>query len=201
MKKIFTMMVCLAAMLMSVSAHAAYSYNVTAGPAGGGASNFWSVLFSTNDYQTWTVVAKPSASAPNGSPNQLNFAVRPGTANSTSGIVNLGGQTDLAIGNIAWDISGGSNAGFTSPDTANNLQPAGLAGSGSTFTGSFKLASVVKVGSLKATLTDDTFTPSRTWSGTSSFTPEMPGGVLLLAAFLPMGLMLRKKGAFQKNAL
>jgi hypothetical protein len=35
----------------------------------------------------------------------------------------------------------------------------------------------------------------------TALTPEMPGGVLLLAALLPLGLMLRKKGAFQKSVL
>lgn len=202
MKRIFALAICLAATLCVSSAQAAYTQNVEAKTLSGGATNFWNVLFSTNDYQSWTVLVTPSVAQPNGDLFFIDVSILDGTDNNNQGTtsaIGVGGRSNGVVYTASptnpWvpNGAGGGNANWNV--ASGSLLKVNRDGSQS-FSGSFSLSSPIKVGSVSATLRgrDGGFT--RQWDAEAAFTPEMPGGVLLLAALLPLGLMLYKKGSF-----
>jgi hypothetical protein len=201
MKKILTLAMCFSAMLSVSSAQAAaYSYNVTTNTLANGATNFWNVLFESNDRQSWTVLVTPSGS-PFGSPNADLFFIDVSILDSNGDTV----QTS-AIGN------GGRSPGSSYTASPANLWTKNSPGGGNanwnvgtgsafkvnrngtqSFSGSFSTVSPTLFGAVSATVRGRDGSTNRQWDGVTAFTPEMPGGVLLLAALLPLGLALRSK--------
>jgi hypothetical protein len=208
MKQIFAKTLCVAALLTAVTAAqaAVYNFNVlrTSPPGSGLGTQGWNVQLSTADNISWNIDGIQSLVGPNAAianASTIEFTFFDGM-NNIIGVVGGSGATSPV--QIVPPVGGSWGAPdsfgkFTTGDPTLFLRPSG---SFSTmFTGDFQLdpfadpASYFTVGIQGP--------GGNQWStrGPINLTPEMPGGVLLLAALIPVGLIARKRlGAASKIA-
>ncbi len=206
MNKILVMSICSIGMLMSMTSAQAANYIIN--PVSSTTNNppnslpvtgTWKVLFNTSNWILWNVQVDwidagigpvnqvPIAQQNVFGVNLMSFRFKDGLGNSV-GIA--GTPTGGTIPGGLWSGAGfGGAANYSTSTTGHYLK---LNGS-NTFKGQFMTSQAVTNGSITASLTGSS-TANKNWYGTAALTPEMPGGVLLLSAFLPLGLMLRKKG-------
>ncbi len=195
MKQILARTLCVAALLSAVSAAQAALYNFNVLRTAGGTTG-WNVQLESTDFITWNVLGIQSlggADAATVPADTINFSFFDGPD------VMLDNQVLMVSG------SGGTNVGpnpllggdwdmdpfkFNTPLGSRQLQPTGP--NSNVFTGSFTLDNSLQAKYLQMRIQG----PVEQWnSDIIPVVPEMPGGVLLLAALVPVGFIARKRFA------
>ena len=197
MKKLLSMLVCLAGLLVCVSsAHAdVYHFNAVAAnpstvpPVMPGdfnyASGLWNVTLTSINGNTWQVdVIADAMSNPNGNADVINISF----GNPAVTTLALAGATAPGA---AWS---NVNNTYSSPLPTSDLR----GNRTNQFTGTFTVANNSARRFSIAIQNSDQQWRGNTTIGPNSLAPEMPGAALMLPALLPMfGMVLRKKGNFR----
>lgn len=195
MKQILAKTLCVAALLTAVSAAQAalYSYNFNALRTAGGTTG-WNVQLETDDWITWNVIGIQSlagADAATANADTIAFSffddIPINTANQVLMVSGTGG-TNIGPNPLQGGDWVQDPFKFNTPLGARQLQPSGP--NSSIFTGSFTLDNSLQAKYLQMRIQG----PVEQWNTQLiAVTPEMPGGVLLLAALIPVGFIARKR--------
>jgi hypothetical protein len=195
MKQLLAKTLCVAGLLTAVSAaHAgAYNLNVTRTSGLGAANTGWSVSLYTSDNITWDVLGIQSLAGANmaaADANVVSIAFLDDMGNQIDWVSSLNPATSPVVGPLGgpW-LTNLSNSRFESPDSTKNLKPSGA--TSTLFKGQFTLDPSLNASTFVVNVQGSL----AQWSTSAPvpITPEMPAGVLLLAALVPVGLIARRR--------
>ncbi|MGC4044883.1 MAG: hypothetical protein QM758_13905 [Armatimonas sp.] len=207
MKQIFAKALCVAALLSAVTAANAAIYNFNVPRTAGGGTG-WNVKLQTNDNVTWNILGIESlsgAQAATAPASTIEFSFYDDVLGTNQILMVSGnaGTNVVGLNGGEW-VNGPSGPGivdpfkFNTPLASRFLQPYGgptpsSPGDGSTlFTGQFVLDNSIAANYFTVAMQGPGF--ENQWStNLIAVTPEMPGGVLLLAALIPVGFIARKR--------